>query len=173
MFGAFWKHRVFDALPPSTTNIPGSNFGSPGRRKTMKIAIFCRRGHQNHEKRGHKNHEKPPPGEAYFVSGPLFATTLPAHSVKKRAGDRDFLVWTSAVTHTSHLKTSFLKQCAGRVWKFRVWGRNGIFWHRTKKTLFFHFCFLNKPLEGTEYTKKAQKKKAFRLGRCERITKKG
>ena len=28
----------------------GSLFGSPGRRETMKIAIFCRRGHKIHLK---------------------------------------------------------------------------------------------------------------------------
>ena len=111
----------------------GSNFGSPGRRETMKIAIFCRRGHQNHEKRRHENHEKAPPGEAYVGSCYLCFTTLPAHSVKKRAGARDFLVWTSSVTHTSRLKTSLLKQCAGRVSKKRVRGRNCHFGPRTPK----------------------------------------
>ena len=119
--------------PPSLRTFRASFFGSPGRRETMKIAIFCRRGPQKHEKRRHKNHEKPPPGEAYFVSGPLFTTSLPAHSVQKRAGAWHFLVRTSSVTHPSQLKTSIFFLYLGRVSKFRVRGRNGFFGLRTAR----------------------------------------
>ena len=147
-------------LPLAGADLGRRFWGSPARFQTMNMSILYRKNHVNNKipKKYVKKCKKGVRAEAYFGFCYHFFTTLPAHSVKKRAGDRDFLVWTSAVTHTSHLKTSFLKQCAGRVWKFRVRGRNGIFWPRTKKTLFFHFCFLNKPLEGTEYTKKPQKK---------------
>ena len=37
-------------LPLVCWDSGGVNFGAPGRRKTMKIAIFCRRGHKIHEK---------------------------------------------------------------------------------------------------------------------------
>ena len=104
--GAFSKQRVFLASALASATFPSSNFGSPGRRETMKIAIFCRRGHQKHEKRRHQNHEKAPPGETYFGSWPPFLTSLPAHSVKKRAGAWHFLVRTRSVTHPSRLKTS-------------------------------------------------------------------
>ena len=66
-------------------------------------------------KNGHKKNMKKLPRGGLFRFLTIFFITLPAHSVKKRAGAWHFLVRTSSVTHPSRLKTSFLKLYLGRV----------------------------------------------------------